>query len=97
MRRLALMLAVLWLAACGRSLEGSYTDAMGVTRYTFQRGGVVYFSVMGVETELEYSIDGDRVVIGKPEGNLVLTLDADGSLRGPMGFRLTKETSSAAN
>jgi hypothetical protein len=96
-RRLALFLAVLWLIACGPGLEGTYRDAMGVTQYRFKKNGKVYFSVMGVETELDYSVDGDRVKIGKPEGNLVLTLEEDGSLRGPMGFRLTKDSGSQPN
>lgn len=88
--------ATLLVAACGGpKLEGTYTDEMGVTSYKFASGGKVYVSVMGTETELQYTVDGNRVKIESPQGNLILTLLEDGSLQGSMGMKLSRESSEA--
>ena len=93
MKTTTMMVAVgLLIAACGGSkLDGTYTDEMGVTSYRFTSGGKVYVSVMGIETELNYEVDGNKVKIGAPQGgNLIFTLLADGGLSGPMGVRLVR-------
>jgi hypothetical protein len=95
MKPMTMMVAVgLLIAACGGSkLDGTYTDEMGLTTYRFTSGGKVYMSVMGIETELNYKVDGDKVKIGAPQGgNLIFTLLADGALSGPMGIRFAKAT-----
>jgi len=83
--------ACLFLTACGSPIEGTYSDEMGVTRYTFKDDDKVYMSIMGTETELEYSVEDNKVKIGSPQGNMVFTLNEDGSLQGPMGMKLTKK------
>src|SRR5438093_13367895 len=93
MKPTTMMVAVgLLIAACGGSkLDGTYTDEMGLTNYRFTSGGKVYMSVMGIETELNYEVDGNKVKIGAPQGgNLIFTLLADGALSGPMGVRLVR-------
>jgi len=95
MKPTTMMVAVgLLIAACGGpKLDGTYTDQMGMTSYRFTSGGNVYMSVMGIETELNYKVDGDKVKIGAPQGgNLIFTLLPDGALSGPMGIRFAKAT-----
>lgn len=47
-----------WLVACAAKLDGTYADAAGVTEITFRGGGVAYVSVLGIETEMRYTVDG---------------------------------------
>lgn len=91
MKKILLITVCLLLTACGQQLEGTYSDEMGITQYTFKSGDKVYVSVMGNETELDYSIDDDKVKITGPQGNMVFTLNEDGSLKGPMGMKLSKK------
>jgi hypothetical protein len=88
-RVLGLSIALLF-AACGSHLKGTYSDPMGAMQYTFESGGTVYVSVMGMEQELQYEVDGQRVRIISPLGNQILMLQDDGSLQGPLGLTLTK-------
>jgi len=82
----------LFLSSCGSGLDGTYSDQAEMTKYKFESGGNVYVSsVMGVEVELKYKLDGNKIKIGGPEGNLILTLLEDGSIEGPMGVVLTKK------
>ncbi|MCI0505262.1 MAG: hypothetical protein L0Z73_04055 [Gammaproteobacteria bacterium] len=85
---------MLALSACGSGLDGTYADQSGITKYKFESGGKVYVSMMGVETELKYEVDGDKVKIAAPGdngANQIYTLQGDGSLSGPMGLTLTKQ------
>lgn len=93
MNKIYLAIAVLLLSACGSNVEGTYSDNMGITSYTFDSGDKVLMSAMGTEVEMNYEVDGDKVKLGTPEGkgNLVLTLLEDGSMKGPMGMKLTKQ------
>lgn len=86
-----LLTACLLLTACGQQLEGTYSDEMGITQYTFKSDEKVYVSVMGNETELGYVIEDDKVKISGPQGNMVFTLNEDGTLKGPMGMTLSKK------
>lgn len=91
MNKIYLAIAVLLLSACGSNVEGTYSDKMGITSYTFDSGDKVLMSTMGTEVEMNYEVDGDKVKLATPQGNLVLTLLEDGSIRGPMGMKLTKQ------
>ncbi len=86
---LTVTLAVV-LMACSSGLSGTYTDEMGMVRYTFSRGGKVAMTMMGVETETDYRVEGGKIKIGSPQGALVMTLLEDGSIQGPMGVVLRK-------
>jgi hypothetical protein len=92
MKRPLLLTAGLLLSACGQQLSGTYSDEAGLTKYTFKSGDKVYVSVLGTETELTYTIDGDKVTLNGPQGNVVLTLSSDGSLQGPLGVALRKQS-----
>lgn len=91
MNKTLLSTACLLLTACGQQLEGTYSDEMGITHYTFKSDDKVYVSVMGNETELDYALEENKVKISGPQGNMVFTLNEDGSLKGPMGMRLSKK------
>lgn len=79
-----------WLSACGPRIAGTYTDAMGLTSFTFKSGDKVAMTTMGIETVLDYKVEDGKVKIGSDQGAMVLTLLEDGSLQGPLGFTFTK-------
>ena len=81
---------VVSLAACGSGLDGTYTDESGMGSYIFRPGGKVTLTMMGVETETDYTVEGRKVKIESPQGVLVMTILEDGSIQGPMGMILTK-------
>lgn len=83
-------LALLLLSACGSRLDGTYTDPMGISTYTFKSGGKVSVVTMGTEVELDYKVEDNKVKLITPQGALVLTLLDDGSIQGPMGITLSK-------
>ena len=71
------------------------TNPFGKVSLKFESGGKVYMSVMGVETEMTYEVDGNRVKLISSLGNQILTLREDGSLEGmPMGTLRKVRTSS---
>lgn len=90
-RRLVLVLTML-LSGCGGGLSGSFEDEMGMGTLTFHGDGRVVQSsgLAGVEVEMRYEVDGDKVRLTHPQARgaaLVLTrIDAD-TLSGPMGIR----------
>ncbi len=80
------------LVACGQSLEGNYTDALGMMNYRFTSDGRVSMGALGLEVEYEYEIEDDKVRILMPEGDdQVLTLTEDGNIKGPLGMILKPE------
>ncbi len=81
--------AVLALAACGSKVSGTYTGP-GMN-LEFKSGGKVVQTVMGMEVEMKYEVEDNKVKLITPSGNLVLTLQEDGSIKGPMGIRLEKK------
>lgn len=90
MRKLMVLAALAALTACGSGLEGTYRDETGMMTYTFKSDGTMYQTVMGTEMEVPYEMDGEKILIGGPEGRMVMTLLDDGSIQGPMGMKLTK-------
>lgn len=89
--RTLLLTFALLLTACGAKLDGTYVDGMNLTSYTFKSSGKAYFSALGVESEYSYEIDDDRVKLHKPDGDLILKIEADGTLQGPLGIIYTKK------
>ena len=80
----------LLLSACGGGLAGTYEDSMGLTQLRFERGGVVVQSsdLAGVERQMRYEMDGDRIRMRHPDvegAALVLTRIDENTLSGPMG------------
>jgi hypothetical protein len=100
MRKVFFIAVFLFLSACGSKLNGTYTSEpsplgeMGNQSFRFE-GSKVYMSVMGMETELKYSMDGNKIKMEYPQSqggaNMILTLNDDGSISGPMGMKFTKK------
>lgn len=90
MKKVLIASLALLLAACGSGIKGTYEDEAGVSSYTFESGGKVSMTVMGTETEAEYRVEDGKVKVGTPMGTVVMTIQDDGSLRGPMGMKLIK-------
>lgn len=92
MKKLILVCCVLLLAACGSKLDGAYADEMGISKYTFKSNGKVVVETFGFASELLYEVAGDKLKINGPQGNLLLTINDDGTISGPMGIVLKKAT-----
>ncbi len=78
-----LVLATLVAGGCGGGgLEGTYADDMGVVSYEFMSGGKVMITgPFGNAVELNYEVDGDRVLVRASEGAAqVLTITPEGHL-----------------
>lgn len=94
-RRVLLACLVSLLAACGNGMQGTYEDAMGLSRLRFERDGSVVQSAAlgGVEVRLRYEVDDDRVRLSHPDVDgaaLVLTRVDENTLSGPMGVTYTR-------
>jgi hypothetical protein len=92
MKKYLLVAALCLLSACSQGIKGDYADAMGVTRYSFASGGTVTITAMGISQETTYVRDGDTVKVALPQKGMSLdfTINADGSLSGPLGIRLER-------
>lgn len=91
-----IMVLACLLAACGGGLRGTFEDEMGMTSLTFHGGGKVVQAseLAGVELEIQYEIDGDRIRLRSPDAagaTLVLTRIDDDTLSGPMGLRFLRK------
>lgn len=92
MKKTLLVTLTILLCACGSRVSGTYKDAMGVTSFTFNSNGKVAMTTLGIETQMDYRVEGDKVKIGSEKNALVLTRLDDGSLQAPMGVTLTKQS-----
>lgn len=72
------------LAGCGGGMNGTYTDSSGLLSFTFH-SGKVDVRTPGGTVEAPYTVQGDRIVIKSPQGNLVIRRNKDGTLDGPVG------------
>ncbi len=96
-RHIALLVPVLLLAACSDGMSGTYEGGvMGEQTLTFHGNGKATQQMEGMEAELEYEVDGDKVKLRNPDqpgATLVLTRKDDTLVGGPMGvleFKLRK-------
>jgi hypothetical protein len=87
--------AILVLAGCGNSApRGIYKadNDLVEMQLDFRKGGVVYVSVMGMETEGAYEmVEKNKVKIIANNENQILTIAEDGSIEGPLGMKLIKQ------
>ena len=98
MLKILVILLLLLLTACGNKLDGTYVDDTGLLKYTFKSNGKVYQSAMGVEMEMPYTIEGDKIKLPINQGvSMVLTLQTDGTIQAPMGILLRKQVSGSAS
>ncbi|NDC75949.1 hypothetical protein EBZ70_11900 [bacterium] len=87
------MLVAALLTACGNSFSGQYTDTAGIATYTFRPNGTVTVATMGIEYEMPYAFEDDRIKLGNPGSgpSVLLTLQKDGTIVAPMGVILHKK------
>jgi len=87
-----LLMAGLMLVSCGKKgkMDGTYSSA--VQSYTF-KGETVSVSVMGTKTgdNWPYRVEDKKVILTGPGGDLVLTINDDGSLSDPAKDKLVKK------
>ena len=91
-RSMVLLLTAFLLSSCGHKgkLDGTYSSS--VQSYTF-KGETVSTSVMGskVGVNWPYRVEGKKVILTGPGGDLVLTMNDDGSLSDPAKDKLVKK------
>lgn len=85
---------VMLLGGCSQGLSGTWSDAMGMVNYTFERDGKVTVEMLGKAQQTSYTREQDRLKVKVPGTRseaVEFTLNEDGSLQGPMGVRLEKQ------
>ena len=96
--RLCLATALLYaLTACSDGMQGRYADDFGMGALTFDGDGKVVQSseLAGVEMEMEYTVDGDKIRLSNPQAPgaaLVLTRIDSETLSGPMGIKYRRQS-----
>ncbi len=82
---------LLALAACGQQLTGVYKDSLGLQKYEFHNNGTVYVSTMGITREAAYVVEDSKVKISSAGETVIYDLNADGTIKGPLGMTLSRE------
>ena len=75
------------LAACGKSVTGTYSDAASGLTLELKSGGEATITFMGTSGPCNYKVDGNQVTLtcqGSAGGG-VFTIQNDGSLAPPAG------------
>jgi hypothetical protein len=88
-----ILVASLALSACsgGEGLQGTYHSAAGGAMALDFKGEKVMVTLAGERQTLDYKVEGDTVTILNPrEGDLVLTINSDGSINSPLGTFVKK-------
>ena len=87
--------SMLFVAGCGDSVSGLYTDDSGQYKFDFKSDGKVSVTLLGSTQESTYTIKDKTVVVSVPGGGepLSFAISDDGSLRniGGPGFTLKKK------
>lgn len=78
------------LAACGQKFSGKYADKNGMVTYDFKSNGTVVTEGGGLSTEMEYSLEDNKIKIKNPLGTLIVPINKDGSIT-VMGMKLYKQ------
>jgi len=93
MKKCLFVVSLLLLGGCGQGLSGTWSDAMGMVNYTFERDGKVTVEMLGKAQLTSYTREDDQLKVKVPGTRseaVAFTLNDDGSLQGPMGVRLEK-------
>src|SRR5215467_8311182 len=77
--------AVLWLAACGSGVSGTYTSATGLVTLDLKSGGKAVVTMIGQTEQCTYDVDGKNLNPTCNGDKTVWGIHDDGSLTGP-GF-----------
>ena len=95
MKKLLIVALATLLAACSQGLSGTWNDGLGMVSYTFESDGKVTVEMLGKAQQTRYTRDGNTVKVAAPGAeaeSVDFTVNEDGSLQGPMGVRLHKQT-----
>ncbi|MDN5864879.1 MAG: hypothetical protein L0I62_06640 [Gammaproteobacteria bacterium] len=92
----ALLLSATFFAGCGAPLDGTFETSQGGVSITFDSGHA-YIKTLGGTIETAYEVNGDKIILKSPTGNLVLTRNDDGTLSGPMGTLSRHATAAGGN
>lgn len=93
MKKLLIVALAALLAACSQGLDGTYSDQVGMARYTFTPDGNVAVTVLGSTRQTTYTRQEDTLQVAMPEVGappLEFSIEEDGALLGPLGVRLEK-------
>lgn len=98
--RLAMLFALLALGGChgsggdqleGNRLEGTYHADTGAAITIDFTGGKARVSIGGDQKVLEYRVEGDKLtILDAEDGDMVLTINSDGTLDAGMMGTLSK-------
>ncbi|MGD0463055.1 MAG: hypothetical protein ABSB74_11275 [Tepidisphaeraceae bacterium] len=95
---MATLVIVLGLSGCGDGLSGStYTNVGGVnSRIEFKSGHKAYVSIGETTYAATYSVDDDKITLDSVGlfGNIVLTIQKDGTITGLSPVNTTLKKSS---
>lgn len=80
LKNLIVLSAVLFLTACGGKFSGTYADPSGALTYTFSSDGKVIQSGGGLEVEMNYEVDGDKVKLKGNDGMSMVLPMVDGKI-----------------
>ena len=81
---LLLGLVVSWVA-CGKSVQGTYSDNAGAFVLELKSGGKATFTFGGEAMPCTYKVDGNQVTLQCATETNFFTVHDDGSLTGPPG------------
>lgn len=84
---LLVVLTLCCLTSCAKTLNGTYSDSLNVTSYTFSGSKVTYkASLLGIVSSREgsYTINTDS-------GEITLTFEGDSTISGTFTFSENKE------
>ncbi len=72
MKKWFTVILVCLLAACTSGLNGTYTDETDTVSYTFKPDGKVTMNTMGIEQEMDYKVEDDKIKTYNTRCNLSL-------------------------
>lgn len=90
MKKLFLVSMILLLSACGSKLDGTYKNNDGL-QLTFNSNGTVSTTMLDMEMELSYEVNGNKIKVQFPQGDQIWTLKEDGSIDAGFLGKYTKK------
>jgi hypothetical protein len=82
---LTISFVCLALSGCGKKLDGVYHAGNGPAVITL-KGGKAIVDIGGEARTFDYKVEGNKLtIINAQEGDIVMTVNDDGTLTGPFG------------
>lgn len=80
-----LLVLVLWCAACGSKVQGTYSNANGGIMLELKSGDQATLTIAGEARACTYKVDGNQLALDCKGDKVVFTIHDHGSLTGPPG------------